>query len=42
MKSHSKTGATGAQRAARSLAYPVEFRLRIVKFFLEEGYRTGF
>ena len=41
MKSQSKRGATGAKRATRTLAYPVEFRLRMVKLFFEEGYSTG-
>jgi transposase-like protein len=41
MKTQPKRGATGAKRGARTLAYPVEFRLRIVKLFLEEGYSTG-
>jgi transposase InsO family protein len=41
MKTKPKRRATGAKRQARSLAYPVEFRLRMVKLFLEEEYRTG-
>jgi len=34
----SKSSAARAKRKARPLAYPVEFRLRIVKLYLEEGY----
>ena len=34
----SKSPATRAKRKSRPLAFPVEFRLRIVKFYLEEGY----
>jgi transposase-like protein len=30
----------GVKRAYRTLAYPVEFRLRMVRLFLEEGYST--
>jgi len=30
----------GPKRAYRTLAYPVEFRLGIVRLFLEEGYST--
>jgi len=40
MKRASKSPATVGTRRGRSLAYPVEFRLRIVKLFLEEGYST--
>jgi transposase len=38
MASTSKSCATRAKRKARLLAYQVEFRLRIVKLYLEEGY----
>jgi transposase len=38
MTSTSKGAATRAKRKSRTLAFPVEFRLRIVKLFLEEGY----
>jgi len=38
MASTSKSPATRRKPKARSLAFPVEFRLRIVKLFLEEGY----
>ena len=41
MKTQHKKPATGAKKGARTLAYPVEFRLRIVKLFLEEGYSAG-
>ena len=34
----SKSPATRAKRKSRTLAFPVEFRLRIVKLYLEEGY----
>jgi transposase len=33
-----KSSATRPKRKSRPLAFPVEFRLRIVKLFLEEGY----
>jgi hypothetical protein len=29
------------EEGARTLAYPVEFRLRVVKLFLDEGYSIG-
>ena len=35
----SKSPATRAKRKSRPLAFPLEFRLRIVKLYLEEGYR---
>jgi transposase-like protein len=38
MASQSKSPATRTKRKVISLAFPVEFRLRIVKLFLEEGY----
>ena len=38
MKKKSKRRATGAKKGCRTLAYPVEFRLRMVRLFLEEGY----
>jgi transposase-like protein len=38
MASTSKRSATRTKRKTRPLAFPVEFRLRIVKLFLEEGY----
>ena len=38
MANRSKSPATRAKRKIRTLAFPVEFRLRIVKLFLEEGY----
>jgi transposase len=38
MANRSKKPATRGKRKGRSLAFPVEFRLRIVKLFLEEGY----
>jgi transposase InsO family protein len=34
----SKSPATRAKRKSRPLAFPLEFRLRIVKLYLEEGY----
>jgi transposase-like protein len=40
MGSTSKSSATRARRNVRSPAFPVEFRLRIVKLFPEEGYRA--
>jgi transposase InsO family protein len=36
-----KSSAPGAKRAARTSAYPVEFRLRMVRLYLEEGYSTS-
>ena len=41
MEKKSKRSATGAKRRSRSLAYPVEFRLRVVRLFLEEEYSTA-
>jgi transposase-like protein len=41
MKTKPKRPAAGAKRGARTLAYPVEFRLPMVRLFLEEGYGTG-
>jgi transposase len=38
MANTSKSPASRRKPKARSLAFPVEFRLRIVKLFLEEGY----
>ena len=38
MANTSKKPAARAKRKVRTLAFPVEFRLRIVKLFLEEGY----
>ena len=38
MRKKSKRTATGSKKGARTLAYPVEFRLRMVRLFLEEGY----
>jgi transposase InsO family protein len=38
MASTSKSPASRAKRKSRTLAFPVEFRLRIVKLYLEEGY----
>jgi transposase len=38
MASTSKSPATRRKPKARSMAFPVEFRLRIVKLYLEEGY----
>ncbi len=38
MASTSKRSATRTKRKTRPLAFPVEFRLRIVKLFLEDGY----
>jgi len=40
MKKKEKSIARGAKRAGRTLAYPVEFRLRMVRLFLEEGYSS--
>jgi hypothetical protein len=42
MKSKVKKPATGLKRVARTLAYPVEFRLRIVKLFLGDGLGTSY
>jgi transposase-like protein len=41
MKKKPKRSAAGARRKARTLAYPVEFRLRVVRLSLEEGYSTA-
>ena len=38
MKKRPKSGTSRAKRPGRTLAYPVEFRLRMVRLFLEEGY----
>ena len=38
MANTSKKPATRAKRKVRTLAFPVEFRLRIVMLFLEESY----
>ena len=38
MANTSKNPATRAKRKSRPLAFPLEFRLRIVKLYLEEGY----
>jgi len=38
MANRSKSPASRGKRKVRTLAFPVEFRLRIVKLFLEEGY----
>jgi len=38
MANTSKSPASRAKRKGRTLAFPVEFRLRIVKLYLEEGY----
>jgi transposase InsO family protein len=35
------SGPGGPKRAYRTLAYPVEFRLRMVKLYLEEGYSAS-
>jgi len=40
MKKKSKRRATGARKGCRTLAYPMEFRLLMVRLFLEEGYST--
>jgi transposase InsO family protein len=40
MKKKKKRNSPRAKKPARTLAYPVEFRLRMVRFFLEEGYST--
>ena len=38
MVNRSKSPANRGKRKVRTLAFPMEFRLRIVKLFLEEGY----
>ena len=38
MKRKKKKRSAGGKKGTRTWAYPVEFRLRIVKLFLEEGY----
>ena len=40
MKKKKKRSSPSAKKPARTLAYPVEFRLRMVRLFLEEGYST--
>jgi transposase-like protein len=40
MASTSKSPATRGKRKSRPLDFPVEFRLRIVKLYLEEGYSS--
>ena len=39
MANTSKSPATRAKRKSRPLAFPLEFRLRIVKLYLEEGHQ---
>ena len=41
MKKKKKDSGRGPKRAYRTLAYPVEFRLRMLRFFLEEGYSAA-
>ena len=41
MKKRTKRPASGSKRRARTLAYPREFRLRMVQLFLEEQYSTA-
>jgi len=41
MKKKKKRSSPRAKKAARTLAYSVEFRLRMVRLFLEEGYSTA-
>lgn len=38
MANTSESSASWAKRKSRTLAFPVEFRLRIGKLYLEEGY----
>jgi len=38
MRKKTKSPATRNKKKPRTLAFPVEFRLRVVKLFLEEGY----
>ena len=38
MKKKLERRATGAKKGRRTLAHPVEFRLRTVRLFLKEGY----
>lgn len=40
MRKKTKSPATRNKKKPRTLAFPVEFRLRVVKLFLEEGYGT--
>ena len=40
MKKKKKSPAESAKRSTKTWAYPVEFRLRMVRLFLEEGYST--
>ena len=40
MKKKKKSPAESPKRSAKTWAYPVEFRLRIIRLFLEEGYST--
>jgi transposase len=40
MKKKKKSSSPRTKKPARTLAYPVEFRLRMVRLFLEEGYST--
>ena len=41
MKMKKKKRSAGGKKGSRTWAYPVEFRLRIVKLFLEEGYSAS-
>jgi len=41
MKKRKKSVARRVKKPRRTLAYPVEFRLRMIRLYLEEGYSTG-
>jgi transposase InsO family protein len=41
MKERKRNSAPRAKKPARTLAYPAEFRLRMVRLFLEEGYSAS-
>ena len=41
MKKKTKSISRRAKKPRRTLAYPVEFRLRMVRLFLEEGYSAS-
>ena len=41
MKTKKKKRSSGRKKGSRTWAYPVEFRLRIVRLYLEEGYSAS-
>ena len=41
MKTKKKKASAGRKKGSRTWAYPVEFRLRVVRLYLEEGYSVA-